>query len=819
MEIGELFTEEIIKNIKRDIEDSSGQEVYLVANIDSDLNKVTEYKLMARGNHHMVPAIISDLKPGNIIIHNHPSGDLTPSAADIRLASRTGNNGIGFIIINNKVSRAYVVVEPKQPEEEKLLNEQEIVSLIKPGGEIEKQLKGYEYRKQQLDVVEKIIESFNKNLHMFIEAGTGTGKSFAYLIPALYWSNINKQVVVISTNTINLQEQLLNKDLVLLKKALPFNFKAVLVKGRSNYLCKRKLKNLEKRASEIFVEDPEKEIEFIKILNWVEDTESGTRSDLDFIIETDLWEEVASESELCLRTKCPYFDSCFFMKARKEVYSADILIVNHHLLISDAIVKSESGDSENGVLPKYKNLIIDEAHNFNDVSTKHLGRPFYLKVLDKYINRIYNKKYSLLPRLRNSISSLEIKNKRDILNIFDNKITPQIQRIIDLSKEFSRELGNFIEGNEDNVLRLTESKVNTNDWKDVQVAGNDLAGYLNNLGLYLNQLYEEIINLDQGIINSLEDLLIELEAALLKCQQLINNLDFNLKAEDGDFVFWIERNTDQVKQKNAPLDVSKILEDLLWVKIDTLVLTSATLTVNNSFDFFKSELGLEKSNHFQVESPFNYDKQAKVLIPKNIPPANSPEFLEKIINELKKALLFYGGKTMVLFTSYKMLNYCDRKLKPTLSEAGLTLLSQGRYPRKYIIDNFKINNNQIIFGTSSFWEGVDLKGDDLKYLIIMKLPFPVPSEPVAAARMEEMKKAGKNPFINYSLPRAVIRFKQGFGRLIRSRQDEGIIIVFDNRIITKSYGSIFLNSLPSNCPVEKINIKSIYDQTGGEIVG
>jgi ATP-dependent DNA helicase DinG len=677
-----------------------------------------------------------------------------------------------------------------------------IIAMFDQGGNFSENLLNYEYRKQQIDVVREVIKSFNQHNFSFIEAGTGTGKSFAYLIPALYWSHLNDQVVVISTNTINLQEQLIKKDLVFLKKILPFSFKAVLVKGRRNYLCKRKFSNLEKRSPELFLDNREKELEFVKLLKWYTETRSGSYSDLDFVIKTDLWDEVASETELCLGTKCPFFKSCFFMRARKEVYSADILIVNHHLLILDALIKAETDDKESAILPHYSNLIIDEAHNFYDSTTNQLGRPFYYHLLNRYLEGLFGNKFSLLVRLRNRISE----------PVIESKLIPQIQRVNDKSKEYFNSLKAFFAEEDDDLIRLTANIINMEKWLKVKEIGQVLTGYLDNLVHYLGELDNRLSN--ESI--DLDDLLLELNASLLKFKQLNHNLAFNLEAGDEDYVFWLEKGRRSIiKQENAPLVIGEILNEVLWNHLDNLVLTSATLTVNRNFGFFQELLGLEKSRTLQVDSPFNYQKQARLIIPVDIPPANSALFLERIIANLEQMLVSFGGNTLVLFTSYKMLNYCKKKTEKKLQEAGITLLSQGEYQRNYIIQTFKNYDHQIIFGTASFWEGIDIKGDNLKYLIIMKLPFPVPSEPVAAARMEKMSQEGKNPFYHYSLPRAVIKFKQGFGRLIRSKQDQGIVISLDNRLLTKSYGQVFLKSLPVDCPVHRVDLKSI--SAGGMI--
>ena len=810
MKVSEFFTDKVIENIKEDIAESKGQEVFILGFIDRESGKVSEYNLLARGNKEMVPAIINDLKPGTVIIHNHPSGVLEPSAADIRVASRAGNNGIGFAIINNDLDDIYIVVEPKIPLEEVELEAGEILSFFEPGGELDKKLKDYEYREQQLKVVKELINAFNEHRSIFIEAGTGTGKSFAYLIPALYWARLNEQPVVVSTNTINLQEQLMEKDLVLLKKVLPFSFKAVLVKGRGNYVCKRKQRNLEERLADLYLDQADKQIELMKVLNWLDETGVGSRSEINFVISSEIWEELASESDLCLRTNCPYFDSCFFMEARKEVFSADLLIVNHHLLLSDAVLKYEGGGTDTGILPKYKSLIIDEAHNLVDTATAHLGKPFYVSGLNKYFQRLYQNKFSLIPRLRSKLTSY--KDKGDFLKKIDSKIIPQILKINDLQAGYFNNFKNIFTDDE-RIIRVTAAVKESEAWQELEEYGGDFHIEMQKLGLYLHELYEEILKLDPSTLYELEEVLMELESFIVRIQLFANNLDFNLQAADSQHVFWIEKKQEGVyNQENAPLEIAELLPDLLWDSLDTLVLTSATLSINKDFSFFQETLGLEKSDTLLVESPFDYASQARLFIPDDIPEANSPGFMENMIDYLEELLLKIGGRTLVLFTSYNMLNYCVNKLSNSLQEKGINLLAQGNFPRNYILERFKENDKQIIFGTDSFWEGVDIKGEKLQYLIIMRLPFAVPTEPVTAARMELLKKAGKNPFMEYSLPWAVIKFKQGFGRLIRSKQDKGIIISFDNRLITKHYGKIFLNSLPAGCPVEQKSIKTIIKE-------
>lgn len=812
MDINDYFDNKLIKELRDEIKKASGNEVYFVAKIDIEEKKVCSFEVRARGNRRMVPALLADLNPGQLIIHNHPSGNLDPSAPDIRLASKMGEKGIGFAIINNEVNDIYVVVEPKKPEKKVSLNYEKLHGYFDKKGEIATHLENYEYREEQMKVLKKVVDSFNNYNFSLIEAGTGTGKSLAYLIPALYWAHQNNETVVVSTNTINLQEQLIKKDLVLLKKVLPFDFKEILVKGRNNYVCRRKLNKFKKSAAD-YITDRSEEKQFKKIVNWLKETERGTKSEAGFVIDQNFWQEIASETDLCLNTKCPFFDSCFFMEARKEVYNADLLVVNHHLLLSDARLKKDMDSVERGVLPEYHHLIIDEAHNFERAATYHLGKPFNYNSLNKFFDHLHDHSYSVIDSLRNELGKADFKYKERFYKMIDNKIIPLLKKVKEIGSEYRAILADFFNDFENEYqIRLTAEKLNKNKWQKVYQIGDELIGYLKNLNYNLNSIYEDLLLLNEETKELLTESILDLEAAIGRAQILIDRLSFNLQAEKQNYVFWLEnrgRKNILVSQQNAPLNISDLLFDSLWQKMHNLILTSATLTVNNSFNYIKENLGLPNSEQLKVESPFDYNSQAMVVIPDDIPSPGEKNFSKVISENLSLILNSYGGKTMVLFTSYKMLNYCLRQVEKDLNNNKVKILPQGRFPRHQIIKEFKEKENRVIFGTVSFWEGVDIRGDDLKYLFMMKLPFPVPSEPIAAARSEKLEKEGKNPFFNYSLPRAVIRFKQGFGRLIRSRSDKGMVVIFDNRIAKKSYGNVFLNSLPSECPVKTVRVESL----------
>ena len=370
------------------------------------------------------------------------------------------------------------------------------------------------------------------------------------------------------------------------------------------------------------------------------ETGVGSRSEINFVISSEIWEELASESDLCLRTNCPYFDSCFFMEARKEVFSADLLIVNHHLLLSDAVLKYEGGGTDTGILPKYKSLIIDEAHNLVDTATAHLGKPFYVSGLNKYFQRLYQNKFSLIPRLRSKLTSY--KDKGDFLKKIDSKIIPQILKINDLQAGYFNNFKNIFTDDE-RIIRVTAAVKESEAWQELEEYGGNFHIEMQKLGLYLHELYEEILKLDPSTLYELEEVLMELESFIVRIQLFANNLDFNLQAADSQHVFWIEKKQEGVyNQENAPLEIAELLPDLLWDSLDTLVLTSATLSINKDFSFFQETLGLEKSDTLLVESPFDYASQARLFIPDDIPEANSPGFMENMIDYLEELLLKIG---------------------------------------------------------------------------------------------------------------------------------------------------------------------------------
>ncbi|RCW51557.1 MULTISPECIES: helicase C-terminal domain-containing protein [unclassified Halanaerobium] len=795
--------------IKNEIDNASGNEIFIRAKLSEKKDIIEDFEVLARGNSYSAPAVINNLMAGEMIIHNHPSGDLTPSAADIRLASRMAQREVGFAIINNSADNIYVVVEAGTAKKINQLNEEEILSFFKKNSKLSDNLTNFSERKQQLQTAAEVIDSFNSSKYSFIEAGTGTGKSFAYLIPALFWNKINSTRVVVSTNTINLQEQLINKDLVLLNRVLPFSFNSVLVKGRGNYLCLRKFRNFKKDFKNKN-ENSVKDKLFVQLVDWKNTTKSGERSEIKFPLPSDIWMDIASESDLCLKSKCPYFSKCFFMNARKKVFTADILIVNHHLLLSDARLKQETGSVDRGILPNYNNLIIDEAHNIEEIATDHLSYSVYSAVIEKWLNRLSGEKNSLLSVIREDINLFAADQEKEKLrNMLDQKIIPLTQKVRDIYPQYFNFLSNLIK--DKNMKIIVDEKIKkSEEWLEIVANGRKLSGFIKNIAGYLQLIYNKLyLNLE----DNLDENEMKLTSVIDRSQDLVNRIDFNLNSDDSDYVFWIEsgyfRGKSQLVQQSAPIEVGKFLPDLLWKKMNNIIFTSATLTVADSFDYIKNNTGINDCAELQVDSPFDYSKQAELIIPKKHPEPGKKNFLNTVKDNLSRLILKSRDSTLVLFTSYKMLDYCFQNLKEEFNENGIRILSQSELSRKFIIEEFSSSFNTVIFGTSSFWEGVDLPGSLLKYLIMVKLPFPVPGEPLYKAKEKRLREKGQNPFYNLSLPKAVIRFKQGFGRLIRTKNDKGLIILFDRRIINRKYGRVFLQSLPAGCPINELSIDEI----------
>ena len=699
------------------------------------------------------------------------------------------------------------------------------LNILSSSGPIALQLKGFEPRDEQQAMMRNILDAYHRGDIALIEAGTGTGKSLAYLIPAMLWAAQTKEKTVISTNTITLQEQLIHKDIPLIDRALHLNLKAVLVKGMHNYLCTRKLEEIH---HELLLHTPEEVEEIHKISEWGHSTHDGSRSSLPFSPSPGTWEKVAAESDSCTRNQCPHFQQCHFFKARRQASEAQILIVNHHLLFADLVCRMDAENFQDpAILPYYNRVIIDEAHNIEDIATDYFASRVshidLMRLMARLTGEKKGKVYGKLPVLKDKLQShYRHQTLAEVTSIL-NRLTidlPGLRR--DILLQAHETFGAFLEftqyarnpGNEstqgEGKLRILSHHYKQASWKDkLFPLAKQLSDSIRRYATALGTLTGDMKNLNnpqideqtRGICFEINILANRLTGISDTMEQFINSQIPPTK------VRWIEQqhfktmiNTALV---DADLDVSTHLVDYLFSKFSTIILCSATMTTNSNFDFIRGRLGLipeqlkgrEVKEHI-YNSPFDFKKQALLAVPTDIPAPSESSFTHAAIENIWQAIQASQGNAFVLFTSYTMLKECFEKLESRMREHRFHPLKQGDDDRHTLLKKFKTVNRSVRFGTDSFWEGVDVAGEALRCVIIVKLPFRVPSDPLIQARSEAITATGGDPFMEYSLPQAIVKFKQGFGRLIRNRSDRGCVICLDNRLINKRYGRLFLDSLP-----------------------
>lgn len=809
------FSENALQQMREAIAEAGGNEVFFLGRTD-EAKVVIDAEPLARGNTDAVAAIMIVTSFGDVVIHNHPSGVLTPSQADIEIASLLGNQGVGFYIIDNAAERCYQAVSPFARVAVERLSYPELERWYAPGGILAEHLKGYEHRSEQTRMAFAVAEAFNEDGIAVIEAGTGIGKSLAYLLPAALWGLRNKERVVISTNTINLQEQLIKKDIPFLQKYGDLNVRAVLVKGRTNYLCLRKLETV-KAEPTLFKDDATNELQ--TIIDWSEKTAEGCRSDLSFIPRDETWDEVSCEADQCGRVKCPHYSRCFFYKARREAAGADLLVVNHALLMADVAVRQETGYGSTAILPPFERIVFDEGHHLEDVATSFLSAQVSRNGLLRIMGKLQHPRKAqrgLLPHLSTQLSR-EVPEALDdiymeVAGILEERLIPHRQTLTDAMNRTMDAIGVALathlrkdaDSKEEIKLRLTTSVYGTPLWIEVEERVNELCRELGEYGIALKNFLKACEKLPDKVVEKLAGSLVDLKGVRGRLETAQVNLRFFVAREEG-FCRWFESKKTAkglvVKLCSSPLEVAESLKKAVFDKFKTVVVTSATLAVGERFDYLKKRTGLNLVYQARVKelllaSPFDYQRQTLVGIPTDIPEPVASGFEPVLNSHLLQALSISQGKAFVLFTSYSLLSRTFNRVAEPLKKAGLTPMRQGEINRHLLLSQFKKGQNAVLFGTDSFWEGVDVKGKALEQVIITRLPFRVPTEPILEARAEHIAASGGDPFMEYTVPQAVIKFKQGFGRLIRSREDRGAVLILDSRVLSKNYGKSFLRSLP-----------------------
>ncbi|MDG2220777.1 MAG: helicase C-terminal domain-containing protein [Rubripirellula sp.] len=660
-------------------------------------------------------------------------------------------------------------------------------SILGPEGRIARRLDNYEPRQQQLEMARGVDQALWDNQHLIAEAGTGTGKSFAYLVPAILYATADQapskdsdsekpersRRIVISTHTISLQEQLISKDIPLLNSVIPLEFSAVLVKGRGNYLSLRRMNRAISKATTLMSTD-EQLSQLRQIKNWSSDTADGSLSSLPMRPEATVWDEVVSDTGNCLRRSCKHHKDCFYFRARRRAMGAQILVVNHALFFTDLALRRQGVS----LIPDYDAAILDECHTLESVAGDHLGIRLTNGQFDYLFNRLYNdrtQKGLLVDKQLRGLQQQVDQCRFAATNLFAD--------LLDWMTDRGPRNGRVLESN---------------------VVANELSKPMEKLAMALKQqAAAQDTEADRLDFDSAHDRMLALAGGLR--QWLTHDLD--------DAVYWLERSgsrrgLDRIALAASPIDVGQTLRQELFQSktIRSVVMTSATLATgtDDKFSFYRSRIGLSGGMSLRVGSPFDYQRQAKLVLETKLPdPSSQREAFEKALpDQIKKYVTESDGHAFVLFTSYDLLKRCAAALAPWLATQKMQLYSQAASQnRTQLLDAFRRDSRGVLFGTDSFWQGVDVPGKSLSNVIITKLPFSVPDHPQIEARLDAIKSMGGNPFADYQLPEAVLKFRQGFGRLIRTRRDTGMVVVLDPRIRTKAYGRLFLDSLPK-MPVE-----------------
>jgi ATP-dependent DNA helicase DinG len=677
------------------------------------------------------------------------------------------------------------------------LNIDDVASILEQGGPFSHHFPHYEYRAQQVEMLRSVTAALSDGRHLMVEAGTGTGKSMAYLIPAALFAMQNNTRVVISTNTINLQDQLINKDIPDLCAALGIDLRAAVLKGRGNYLCPRRLENLRRRGPETA-----DELRVLaKVLVWLQSSISGDRREINLNgpTENEVWSRISSEDEGCNTETClkRTGGACPFYRARQAAQSAHILIVNHALLLSDVATGGR-------VLPEFDYLIVDEAHHLEEATTKALSFDVTQGEIERTLKELGGPNTGTLGWLLATLDDVLTPSDFAAVERLTHQAADYAFNFENLVRDFFIAIDQFLfelregrpVGSYAQQERVLPSTRTLPSWADVEIAWEDSERSLQPLVDILGQLLKGISELTDALPEDTEDLFSSLSNLYRRFSDLHENITGLVFKPDSGTIYWVELhpNTKRISLHTAPLHVGDLMEKYLWHEKTSLIMTSATLTAAGEFQYIRSRLNAFDADELALGSPFDFETSTLLYVINNIPePSDRQGHQRAVESGLIQLCQAVGGRTLVLFTSYDQLKRTYEKISPILARKDIRVYQQGEGASpSSLLDIFKTTERAVLLGTRAFWEGVDVPGEALSVLVMVKLPFDVPSDPIIAARSETFEDA----FGEYSLPEAILRFRQGFGRLIRTQYDRGVVAVFDKRILSKRYGQLFINSLP-----------------------
>ncbi len=739
--------------------------------------------------------------------------------------------GFGRKRADGRPLAARLVAPERRPEpleettDDRPLDVERLAGLLAPGGLFARAFPHYEHRPQQMEMLRAVANTLNQGGQLIVEAGTGTGKSVAYLIPALALAVRRGKRVLVSTNTINLQDQLFYKDIPDLQRMLAqagaeeadlaglAGFRAALLKGRNNYLCLRRWERL-RRSPDL---KPEEVRTLVKVLLWLPQTQTGDRAELTLSgPEYRVWDELASDPAACQGSDCTYQqrDCCFFYRARRQAEAAHLLVVNHSLLLSDVV-------AENLVLPEYAHLIVDEAHHLEGVATDQMGFAVTARDFQAHLAAISwpvgaDRESGLLaflpaffrgekvpPAARQTMEGLrkEVRSAVENARLAGEAFFRAVQEFVLLQQEEQSP------SHYDRQLRITSGLRIQPDWGEIEIAWERVSEELLRLYERLGRLYQLCSKLAEEDEEEIQDLLFELAALGRRTADIQHQVTAIVSESRRNDICWISVRAQDgaIGLHLAPLHVGERLQEGLYRKKEALVLTSATLSIAESTSFLRERLGLPDAEELLLDSPFDYRRAALLLIPEDIPPPNDPTYYRLLSRTLIQTCQASEGRALVLFTSHYALRETYKAIRRPLEREGIAVLGQGLDGSRHVLlEQFRRNPRSVLLGTSSFWEGIDVVGEGLSLLVIAKLPFSVPSDPIFASRCELFD----DPFFQYAVPQSVLRFKQGFGRLIRSKTDRGVVLTLDQRLLTRTYGTLFLESLP-DCTVRQVRLLAV----------